>query len=412
MTVTSKESYTDLRRLKRGLSIFKRGRSPFWYARAYDTKTKKYHFRSTEETSRVKAEQEAWEFLTELKSGAIAQPELKKEHSFEHYAKMLYDQAVLEGKANTIKDRNKILHRPEDGLVAYFGNWDVRAINTGHFREYLIHLDKRRDKPLANGTKQKQILMARQVLHLAMEDGLITSVPAVPKLELKDKPRPSFSDAEYKKFITTIKQQGRDRETAEGTVVTPEFVRMLQFMVHTFLRPTESELYGLRHKNVELHETPNNHLRLYIKGKTGARVAVSMPLAVVLYTSQQLLYPDASSEDFVFFPQIKDRSNLVKRTGHVFNHTAETCGLKLDQYGQPRTPYSFRHYALQARLRSSKGLVNIHSLAKNAGTSVAMLQRFYLKNMELSDDLIENLQIHSMDEYRTKKREKSEEDEE
>ena len=42
-------------------------------------------------------------------------------------------------------------------------------------------------------------------------------------------------------------------------------------------------------------------------------------------------------------------------------------------------------------------------LAKNAGTSVQILQDFYLKNLEISGDLLENLQIHSVDEYAAKK---------
>jgi hypothetical protein len=37
--------------------------------------------------------------------------------------------------------------------------------------------------------------------------------------------------------------------------------------------------------------------------------------------------------------------------------------------------------------------VNIYSLAKNAGTSVDQLERFYLKNMTPSKGMIENLQI-------------------
>jgi hypothetical protein len=55
------------------------------------------------------------------------------------------------------------------------------------------------------------------------------------------------------------------------------------------------------------------------------------------------------------------------------------------------SPYSLRHYALQSRLRSSNGKVNIYTLAKNAGTSVDQLERFYLKNMAPTKEMIENL---------------------
>ena len=39
--------------------------------------------------------------------------------------------------------------------------------------------------------------------------------------------------------------------------------------------------------------------------------------------------------------------------------------------------------------------MNIFNLAKNAGTSVEQLERFYLKNLEMNDDLVENLQTFS-----------------
>ena len=42
--------------------------------------------------------------------------------------------------------------------------------------------------------------------------------------------------------------------------------------------------------------------------------------------------------------------------------------------------------------RNLSDLANIYRLAKNAGTSVEQLERFYLKNMELSVEQVENLQ--------------------
>ena len=50
--------------------------------------------------------------------------------------------------------------------------------------------------------------MARQVLNLALEDGLITNLPAVPKLEIKSNPRPSFTFNEYKDFYRRVFRSG------------------------------------------------------------------------------------------------------------------------------------------------------------------------------------------------------------
>jgi len=402
MATKSKNKIEAVRHLQRGLSIFKRGRSPYWQLRIYDNKSKRYVWKSTKETTRIDATEAAFEYFKKYSLGELASAKTPKSRSFEHYAKMLYDQAILSGNATSIKDRKKILYRPEDGLIAYFGKMDVADINTGHLREYLIHLDKRRPKPLANSTKQKQCLMARQVLNLALEDGLIVNLPSVPKLNLKSNPRPSFTFNEYRDFMKQMKVLASTREHSEAMGVTLEHKNMFQFMVHTFLRPTTSELYALKHKQIEVHQTPK-HLQLHVRGKTGPRISVSMPLAVALYQTQLEFHPHASADDYVFFPEQKDRLALLNSVGRVFNKVAEYCDLKKDKWDQSRTPYSFRHYALQNRLRSSKGLVNIHMLAKNAGTSVQILQDFYLKNLEISGDLLENLQIHSVDDYADKR---------
>ena len=104
------------------------------------------------------------------------------------------------------------------------------------------------------------------------------------------------------------------------------------------------------------------------------------------------MYPDASPTDYVFMPQYPNRTTALNTYRRIFNHFLEKASLKLDKDGNPRSPYSLRHYALQTRLRKSEGEVNIYLLAKNAGTSVEQLERFYLKNLEPSAEKVRNLQ--------------------
>ena len=101
--------------------------------------------------------------------------------------------------------KSKILFREKDGLVSYFGKHDVGKITPGIVRDYLLFLDKRRDKPLAMSTKSKQCGVIRQVLMLALEDGVIDIIPPMPKQRTVDKPRVSFSDAEYGLLLETAR---------------------------------------------------------------------------------------------------------------------------------------------------------------------------------------------------------------
>jgi len=91
-------------------------------------------------------------------------------------------------------------------------------------------------------------------------------------------------------------------------------------------------------------------------------------------------------------PEYANRAAAVSTARRNFNHVLDVAGLKYDSNGNARSPYSLRRFALQSRLRNSKGKVNIYWLAKNAGTSVEQQERFYLKNMELSAEQVENLQ--------------------
>jgi len=54
--------------------------------------------------------------------------------------------------------------------------------------------------------------------------------------------------------------------------------------------------------------------------------------------------------------------------------------------------YCRRHTAICMRIILSHGQVNIFNLAKNAGTSVEQIERFYARNLPLSPELAKNLQ--------------------
>ena len=66
--------------------------------------------------------------------------------------------------------------------------------------------------------------------------------------------------------------------------------------------------------------------------------------------------------------------------------------LKHDHTGQNRTLYSLRHYGIEVRIRKSGGKVSLFGLAESAGTSVAVIQRFYVRWLALPDEMVEILQ--------------------
>ncbi len=393
MSNKSKNQILKLKHIKSGLAIYQTGRSPFWYTRLWDTVTKKYVRKSTKETSRIDAIEAALEFADTYKNNIDPSQAVTKDRSFEAYALKFDDFNKAKGtNARSHSDGHKILFREGDGLISYFGKYDVGKITSGVMRDFLVHLDSRRLEPLANSTKAKQCMMVRQVLRLAFEDGLIDKIPEAPKLKTVDKPRVTFTQLEYKKLMTVARQCAERGDVVRGVKMTHRHVHVYSFIVHSFLRPTEKELFGLRYRDVEMRSKPTHLVMRVHGGKTGYRTAATLKFAVLLYKSTFMALTTPDPDAYVFMPEYKNRATAVSTSRRIFNHILDQAGLKCDSNGNTRSPYSLRHFALQSRLRSSKGKVNIYWLAKNAGTSVEQLERFYLKNMELSAEQVENLQ--------------------
>jgi hypothetical protein len=234
-------------------------------------------------------------------------------------------------------------------------------------------------------------MMIRKILMLALEDGVIDIIPPMPKQRPKDTPRVSFTEGEYKRLLEVARTCADRGDTVRGVEVTREHYHMIVFAVHSFLRPTETELFGIRYCDIEKREDPK-HLLMTLTGKTGHRTSASLEAAVDIFDKQREMHPGADGSDPLFMPEYPNRTTAVNTYRRIFNHFLDEADLKADKDGNTRSPYSLRHYALQTRLRKSEGKVNIYWLAENAGTSVEQLERFYLKRMEPTGEKVRNIQ--------------------
>lgn len=390
MSHESPNRITSLRQLRKGLAIYMTARSPFWMVRLRDPAEGRYIVRSTKETSRIEAMAAANEFADAFFKRANSDQARKATTSFEYYATQML--GMQKPSARTHESDRKLLYRQKDGIVRHFGDHDVSKITTKMIREYLVQLDKTRSKPLADSTRAKHVIVIRKVLALAVEDGLLKTIPVMPKQKTTDTPRHTFTDDEYKRFMKAGADCVTRGDEVRGIKITGHHLRMFKFLVHSFLRPTKGELFGLRHKDIKIGTKPP-HLEMSVTGgKTGKRTSVTMPICVLLYKAMLNPFtrelPDKNA--FVWMPEYPNRTTAINTARRIFNHILDKAGLVDEE--KKLSPYSLRHYALQSRLRASNGKVNIYTLAKNAGTSVDQLERFYLKNMAPTKDMIENLQ--------------------
>ena len=175
--------------------------------------------------------------------------------------------------------------------------------------------------------------------------------------------------------------------------ITEELYDLILFTVHSFVRPMTTELYALKHNDITIAEETKRLLVTVRNGKTGMRIANTLDGAVAPYKRLRQRYPDATEEDYIFLPHYENRVTAACVFARQFNALLEETQLKMDAVLQTeRMIYSLRHTAICMRIILSQGRVNIFNLAKNAGTSVEQIERFYARNLPLSPELAKNLQ--------------------
>jgi integrase len=83
-------------------------------------------------------------------------------------------------------------------------------------------------------------------------------------------------------------------------------------------------------------------------------------------------------DDYVFLPQYKNRDYALKQLQRQWEILMWRTGFAKGPAGEERTIYSLRHTAIMFRLLYGSG-INTLALARNARTSVEMIDRFYAK---------------------------------
>jgi hypothetical protein len=108
-----------------------------------------------------------------------------------------------------------------------------------------------------------------------------------------------------------------------------------------------------------------------------------MPSAVDTYLKLKAFHEkkfgSVSAEDYVFLPQYQDnRDYALKQLQRQFEILMWDTNLGEGSDGEKRTLYSLRHTAIMYRLLYGDA-INTLALARNARTSVEMIDRFYAK---------------------------------
>lgn len=282
--------------------------------------------------------------------------------------------------------------RLKSKLIPYFTGKHITEIDYSSVAEFVNFLHISDIKPI---TIKQYLGLLKRILQIALELEWIYKIPLFPKIKAKSTPRGSFTCKEYRKILQASRQLSRTchtipdnhRVTSGGAymhhdTVPMEMTWLIQFMVNSFLRPVDIKI--IKHKHVELISGANTYLRLRLP-KTKSHTGQIVTLRAGAFIYKRLRRYQASrgygaSDDYLFLPEAKDRAGAIQLITAHFRKILKKSGSTIGQEGQVRTLYSLRHTAITFRLLYGRG-IDLLTLARNARTSVEMIERFYSSNL-------------------------------
>ncbi len=257
------------------------------------------------------------------------------------------------------------------------------------------------DSKLSSTTVSQYLVVVRKLLKLAIRHGFLREIPELPTVKVANRPRSMLSLQEYAAVVRTahrlsrwgskapeLKSSGGLRERfwvqTRHLHLPPDMAWTIRFMVNSFVRP--GDIRQLRHKHVQVVRGASVYLRMNLPQiKQHDAPMVTLRPAVNVY---EALLKKAQAdghggpEDYVFLPAETDRTYALAVLGFWFKWVMREAGVaSADALGRDRTLYCLRHTSIMFRLLYGQG-IDMLTLARNARTSVQMIERFYASALD------------------------------
>ena len=392
------------------LYIYRQVASPYWWVRYFANN------KPIRKTTKTASKQEAVRFAKDfydvithnLRHGVSA---TESATSFEAMCKqmLLADKGRMQRGELTKITYDNNTYRYNKSILPYFGRMEVRDVDYMTVNRYLNEISV---QSLSSSTVSAYIRLVRRVLSYAARSRAIAHVPEMPVVKVTDNARGWFNTIEYRKLWSAAKrlvgqkiaiykysddegevqtqyllpdELGRARgKLMRNVLMTEDLWRLIVFMTNSYIRPTDIKF--MKHKHVDIVRGDFVYLRLRIPPTKGHGTPITtMPKAVDTYEKLLAhhkatgLVGDDVKDDYVFLPQYKsNRDYALKQFQRQWDVLMWDTGLKQGANEEERSLYSLRHTCIMWRMIWGEG-INTLALARNARTSVEMIDRFYAK---------------------------------
>lgn len=375
------DSITHIEGYPNKLIIYKITASKYWWVRCYFNK--KYYKQSTTTENKVQAKSFAIKFYEHIVLSSKNLIPRTNLITFENVARQ-YLQETREQIFSNKKHQERIERQVREeynklikDIFPLLGQKLIRSITFKDINEYMNEISRRE---LSASTKKHHLVLIRKVFRYGQRENIVELIPPMPTIKIHDNPRSWFNFKQYGILKKITKDLIKKEESVRGHQITNEMRFLITFNVNTFLRISDIKL--LKHRHIEIVEDIDVYLRIQPEvSKTYNFAVTSMKVAVYIYKDLLEFHErngnPHSQDDYVFFPNIKNRNHALSVMRRLFERILEVSDLKITADGQLRTLYSLRHSSIAFRLIRSD--IDVVTLARNARTSVSMIERFYTK---------------------------------
>jgi integrase len=367
------------------LTLYKRPRSSLWQFR-FKLSNGKWHSSAT-----------GCEDLDEAKKQAIVLYEtiqVRAEHGLKPNSKtfkqlaeidLAYMAKAIHNKTgrSTYRDYAFAINKY---LTPFFGKYDVNQITTEIIEDFESWRIAEMGKVPMASTKRNHASAYNRIIDLARDEGVLSLNKKVPLLDArgdKGAPRPAFSEQEINQLKAAIPSwigAALNERNEQTRYLISIYIELL---LSTGIRHG-TEAMPIRWKHLQWHWIGDKkYLRIWVSGKTGPRYLIAKTKLVErleeLIEWQNLPFEglndviDAKLDRLVFRLPCGDQPRNFE---NIFRGLMKFSGLLIDAGNKRRTLYSLRHTYATFALADE---VDIHTLARQMGTSVGMIERHYSK---------------------------------
>lgn len=268
------------------------------------------------------------------------------------------------------------INRVETYAVPFFGSMNIDGIKESDFTNFWSWRKSNYNKKVpSNGTLKRERTSILPVFKYALAKGYLTILPTsnAPKSVMER--RPTFTLEEYRTLYRAARKwvaEGQSKSSARQ-----RFIAHMYFLTLSNTGMRIGELRGLRWGDLRSVATGDGtRLIAEVRGKTGVREVVFQSGADKyierLYDKRIEELGDPPDSNQVIFCHRDGSPILTFKT--AFNALLDFAGIPLEKNGSKRSIYSLRHFYATMRLSND---TSPFLLAKQMGTSVEMLEKFY-----------------------------------